>query len=239
MKRLFPIVATFVAAACASTTSVAPLQASKPPERVTHKKISVDDWRAGRGIHYHVLFAEGMVYFTYGSEERRQMPLDAFVEFVRSRLSDQTIVTVRTPFLTPPPRDETADSFWAMDMAYYAPNGSFAFVQNLQKKATLGTWSVTLATPDQLKVGSSPVLVCWSGEWKDQEPSFQPLVVRNGCFPAYDAISLIGGKRSGDVFGMLKGEALVRPDRPYFFDSFAPPAWPDGQPSVPRKAPHD
>jgi len=235
------VVATLLAAACVSAAPapVAQTQPSTPPARVTHKKISLEEWRAGRGIHYDVLFAEDTAYFTYGNEEKRKMSLDEFVEFVRTRLSGQTIITIRTPFLAPPPRDETVDDFWAMDMGYYGPDGSFAFVHGLDSKPTLGTWLVARATPDQLRVGASPVLVCWSGAWKDREPAYEPLVIRNGCFPAYDAISLIGGKRSGDVFGMLKGEKLVRPDRPYFFDQFSPPPWPDGQPSVPRKAPHE
>ncbi len=195
------------------------------------------EWEAAHGIHRSISYgSDDTVTFTYGSAEARTMSLDDFETFVRSRFSGYTIASGRTPYLKAPVQLKPTDS-WAVDLAYYSPDGSFAFVRNLWRTPKLGSWSIERTTKEERAKGAPPLGLCWKVD-AARDPFASN--ISNGCMDAYNAITQISGKRPGDVFDLMAGRERDAPGlENVYLNGLKPAPWPDGQPLIAEKAPHD
>ena len=228
LKSLVPLCLVTAIAACATEEGTRDIYLASPPSMLSPEiATTAQEWMAKRGIFHKASYGPGdVISFTYGSPEPRTMSIDAFKAFVQERVAGQTIATAKRPDL------KTSDGASIEHIFYYSPDGRLADWQAGSAKPWLGKYEIKRANSEALRRGVPPLLFCID---YDQVV----LSIRTGqrvsesCPPAYDAISGIHAKRAGDIFNLSSGIA------PSTLDPANPPNWPDGQPLLSDRAPHD
>ena len=228
LMSLLPLGLAAAVAACAAEEGARDIYLTPPSSMlVPEVATTAQEWLTKRGVFYSTSYGPGdVITFTYGSPESKTMSIDAFETFVRARLAGQTIATAKRPDL------KSSDGASVEHVFYYSPEGRLADWQAGSGRPWLGKYEIKRADLDALRRGVPPLLFCI-----DYDQAV--LNVRTGqrvsesCQPAYDAISGVHGKSAGDVFNLSSGAA------PSILDPANPPTWPDGQPLIPDKAPHE
>ena len=201
--------------ACASTppTTVV-LPASQVPLTV-EQRASAMEWFAARGVIYDIGYdADGNVAFEYGGQ-RRSLDENAFLTFAKSRMIGQSIVGVSRPSLT------SYDGSVLEQITYFAPNDmAYGWGPN-QFGVVPSKISFRLPSRDEKARGVVGGLICYS-------PITSPRTV---CMSVYDQLIGAAGRHDGDPFKLAQ---LQAPE-----GLTASSNWPDGQPLVSARSPHD
>ena len=215
LRTLWVVLLTAGIGACASTPPTTIVLPANQVPLSAEQRASAMKLFESHGIRYEIAYDDdGMVVFHYGGRQHR-LSEDAFLEFARSRIIGQSIVGVRRPSLTAASGEVLAQVtyFSPSSTAYSWTPGQFGVVPA----------EVTFLPPtrDQKARGFVGGLMCYSAITNQSRY----------CTSVYDQLIGAAGRHEGDPFHL---GGLQAPD-----GLTASSAWPDGQPLVPARAPHD
>ncbi|WP_299171066.1 hypothetical protein [uncultured Brevundimonas sp.] len=202
-------------AACASNTPTTVILPANQVPLSTEQRASAMEWFASRGITYAIAYdADGNVVFQYGG---RQHVLDetAFIEFAKRRMLGQTVIGVSRPNLT------SSSGSVLEQITYFAPEGMAYSWGPAQFGVVPSKISFRPPSRDEKVRGFVGGVMCYA-------PIISPYVV---CSAIYDQLIGTAGRHDGDPFRLANLEAprgLTESSN-----------WPDGQPLVPARSPHD
>lgn len=202
-------------AACASAPPTTVVLPANQVPLSAEQRASASEWFAARGITYDIRYdVGGQVMFQYGGQ-RRVLDEGAFIEFAKERLLGQTIVGVSRPSLT------SSSGAVLAQLTYFSPEGMAYGWGPGQFGVVPSRVSFRIPSRDEKARGFVGGLICYA-------PITSPAVV---CSTIYDQLIGTAGRHKGDPFKLAELQA------PQGLTSAS--NWPDGQPLVPARSPHD